>query len=58
MAANLPTENPQTVLAPPFTLDTVTQKVRAAEDAWNSRDPDQHDRGLDRPVGTPNMVSV
>jgi len=24
---------------PPFTLDTANQKVRAAEDAWNSRDP-------------------
>lgn len=26
-------------LAPPFTLETATLKVRAAEDAWNSRDP-------------------
>jgi uncharacterized protein len=24
---------------PPFTLETAIQKVRAAEDAWNSRDP-------------------
>lgn len=24
---------------PPFTLDTATQKVRLAEDAWNTRDP-------------------
>jgi uncharacterized protein len=24
---------------PPFTPDTATQKVRLAEDAWNSRDP-------------------
>ena len=24
---------------PPFTHDTAVQKVRAAEDAWNSRDP-------------------
>ena len=24
---------------PPFTFDTATQKVRMAEDAWNSRDP-------------------
>jgi nuclear transport factor 2 (NTF2) superfamily protein len=24
---------------PPFTLDTAVMKVRAAEDAWNSRDP-------------------
>ena len=26
---------------PPFNLDTATQKVRMAEDAWNSRDPDR-----------------
>ncbi|WP_377190831.1 nuclear transport factor 2 family protein [Ruegeria meonggei] len=25
---------------PPFTLDTATQKVRMAENAWNSRDAD------------------
>ncbi|WP_326609413.1 nuclear transport factor 2 family protein [Streptomyces scopuliridis] len=24
---------------PPFTLDTAKQKVQAAEDAWNTRDP-------------------
>ncbi|WP_026191197.1 nuclear transport factor 2 family protein [Methylosinus sp. LW4] len=24
---------------PPFTLETATQKVRVAEDGWNSRDP-------------------
>jgi uncharacterized protein len=24
---------------PPFTLETATQKVRRAEDAWNTRDP-------------------
>lgn len=29
----------QTVNAPPFTLVTALQKVRSAEDAWNSRDP-------------------
>ena len=29
------------VIAPPFTLETATRKVRAAEDAWNSRDPDR-----------------
>lgn len=28
-----------TVIAPPFTLETATRKVRLAEDAWNSRDP-------------------
>jgi uncharacterized protein len=26
---------------PPFTLETATQKVRLAEDAWNSRDPER-----------------
>jgi nuclear transport factor 2 (NTF2) superfamily protein len=26
---------------PPFTLATAVQKVRAAEDAWNSRDPER-----------------
>jgi len=28
-------------LIPPFTLDTAIAKVRAAEDAWNSRDPER-----------------
>ena len=27
------------VIRPPFTFETATAKVRAAEDAWNSRDP-------------------
>jgi nuclear transport factor 2 (NTF2) superfamily protein len=26
---------------PPFNLDTATQKVRMAEDAWNTRDPEK-----------------
>lgn len=26
---------------PPFTLDTAKQKIRMAEDAWNSRDPER-----------------
>jgi nuclear transport factor 2 (NTF2) superfamily protein len=26
---------------PPFTLETATLKVRAAEDAWNTRNPDR-----------------
>jgi nuclear transport factor 2 (NTF2) superfamily protein len=33
------TSKPPTVIAPPFTLTTATLKVRQAEDAWNSRDP-------------------
>jgi len=28
-----------TIIRPPFTSETATAKVRAAEDAWNSRDP-------------------
>ena len=28
-----------TIIRPPFTLETAIAKVRAAEDAWNSRDP-------------------
>ena len=28
-----------TAIRPPFTLDSAVVKVRAAEDAWNSRDP-------------------
>jgi nuclear transport factor 2 (NTF2) superfamily protein len=26
---------------PPFTFETATQKVRLAEDSWNSRDPEK-----------------
>lgn len=29
------------IIAPPFTLETALLKVRAAEDAWNTRDPDR-----------------
>ena len=39
MTANLLTPNPPAVIAPPFTIQTATQKVRLAEDGWNSRDP-------------------
>lgn len=28
-------------IKPPFTLETALAKVKAAEDAWNSRDPDR-----------------
>lgn len=28
-------------IIPPFTLDTALAKVQAAEDAWNSRDPER-----------------
>ncbi|MGA0601465.1 nuclear transport factor 2 family protein [Caulobacter sp. KR2-114] len=30
-----------TVLRPPFTRETALAKVQAAEDAWNSRDPER-----------------
>jgi nuclear transport factor 2 (NTF2) superfamily protein len=33
------TTQPQVSLVPPFTRETAAQKVRKAEDAWNSRDP-------------------
>ena len=36
MTANLVIPNPPVVIAPPFTIETATQKVRLAEDAWNS----------------------
>ena len=35
---NAPSETPRPPL-PPFTRETAVQKVRMAEDAWNSRDP-------------------
>ncbi|MCH7973990.1 MAG: DUF1348 family protein, partial [Bacteroidetes bacterium] len=28
-------------IKPPFTLETAKAKVQAAEDAWNSRDPER-----------------
>jgi nuclear transport factor 2 (NTF2) superfamily protein len=41
----MPTETvaakPPVVIAPPFTLETATQKVRMAENSWNTRDPDR-----------------
>lgn len=36
--ASAPSPRP---LVPPFTLETAKAKVRAAEDAWNSRDPER-----------------
>lgn len=41
MTTQLHRSNPPVVIAPPFNLETATQKVRLAEDAWNSRDPDR-----------------
>jgi len=31
----------QTPLKPPFTRETALLKVKTAEDAWNSRDPER-----------------
>ena len=39
MTTNVPSSKSPAVIAPPFTLDTATMKVRLAEDGWNSRDP-------------------
>ena len=36
---SLLTTKPPRVLVPPFDFQTATEKVRLAEDAWNSRDP-------------------
>ena len=36
-----PASTSSPVLAPPFTPETAARKVRAAEDAWNSRDPER-----------------
>ena len=32
---------PPALLLPPFTLETAWQKARAAEDGWNTREPDR-----------------
>jgi uncharacterized protein len=34
-------ENATRAPLPPFPRETAVQKVRAAEDAWNSRDPEK-----------------
>jgi uncharacterized protein len=51
---------------PPFTLETALQKVRGAEDGWNTRDPQRvslaysvHNRWRNRAefvVGRPQLV--
>lgn len=41
MTSNVLPPKTSIVLAPPFTFETAIQKVRLAEDAWNSRDPDR-----------------
>lgn len=37
----LPTTSGPPIIAPPFTMDTALLKVQAAEDGWNSRDPNR-----------------
>jgi uncharacterized protein len=39
MSIDHSTAKPAAVIAPPFTLESAIQKVRLAEDAWNSCDP-------------------
>ena len=29
------------IIKPPFTLESATAKVKAAQDAWNTRDPER-----------------
>ena len=41
MSSDPPIPIPAAVIAPPFTLETATRKVRMAEDIWNARDPDK-----------------
>ena len=41
MLTRIPPSVLSTLIVPPFTLETATQKVRLAENAWNSRDPDR-----------------
>ena len=41
MSIDMIPSNPSTVIGPPFTFESATRKVRLAEDAWNSRDPER-----------------
>ena len=41
MTTNLMSPSLPPVIVPPFTLESATRKVRLAEDAWNSRDPNR-----------------
>lgn len=41
MSQSAPTPSSASKLVPPFTMETALAKVRAAEDAWNSRDPER-----------------
>ncbi|HEF5873749.1 TPA: nuclear transport factor 2 family protein [Burkholderia cenocepacia] len=37
----MPKDNAKLPLVPPFTHESAVAKIRAAEDGWNSRDPDK-----------------
>lgn len=39
MSASMPAPKSPPIVAPPFTVESATLKVRLAEDGWNSRDP-------------------
>ena len=42
---------------PPFTVETATHKVRVAEDAWNTRDPERVALAYQRqPVAQPSRI--
>src|SRR4029077_2211208 len=41
MTDTVPMPQPQTMIVPPFSLETATRRVRLAEDTWNSRDPER-----------------
>ena len=41
MISDPPVMPPPATIAPPFTIETATRKVRMAEDIWNSREPDR-----------------
>jgi nuclear transport factor 2 (NTF2) superfamily protein len=41
MSSAIPADPAQRPPLPPFSAETAAQKVRMAEDAWNSRDPDR-----------------
>jgi nuclear transport factor 2 (NTF2) superfamily protein len=49
---------PPTALIPPFTKETAIQKVRAAEDAWNSCDPERVSLGYAENCFWRNRVEI
>jgi nuclear transport factor 2 (NTF2) superfamily protein len=49
MNTNLQIPEKPLVIAPPFSLETAIQKVRLAEDAWNSRDANRVALGCETP---------